>query len=288
MARPCLGPDPNTRRPDYRAPPGACDCHAHVFGPPDLYPYISERSFTPPDAPVQNYLRMLDAIGVERGVLVQGSVHGTDNRAVSAAVAYAPQRLRGVAVIGPDTPDEEIRALHKQGFRGARLSTVVKGTPSFDLLETIAAKVRPYGWHLVVHVNQSDELVKLAPRLVETGCPLLIDHIARVRLDLGTASPGFRTLLQLMHAGHCWVKISGQHRMSSEGYPWADMRALVRGVVDARPDRVLWGSDWPHPNQYDAMQNDGDLLDAFALWVPEEHLRRQILVDNPAALYEFN
>jgi predicted TIM-barrel fold metal-dependent hydrolase len=287
MTRPCLGPDPHTRRPQYRAPPGACDCHAHVFGPPADFPYVAERSFTPPDALVSSYLRMLDAIGIERGVLVQGSAHGTDNRAVSAAVAYAPQRLRGVAVIGPQTPDEEVRALHAQGFRGTRLSTVVKGTPGFEHLDAIAAKVRPYGWHIVVHVNRSEELTMLAPRLVDTGCALLIDHVARVRLAEGASSPGFRTLLQLLHLGNCWVKISGQHRMSAEGYPWADMRQLVRGVIDARADRVLWGTDWPHPNQYDSMQNDGDLLDAFAHWVPEEHLRRQILVDNPAALYEF-
>ena len=114
-------PDPNTRRPDYRVPAGACDCHAHVFGPPDLFPYVEQRSFTPPDALVETYLRMLDTIGVERAVLVQGSVHGTDNRAVARAVSSAPGRLRGVAVIGPDTPEAEIRALHAQGFRGTRL-----------------------------------------------------------------------------------------------------------------------------------------------------------------------
>jgi predicted TIM-barrel fold metal-dependent hydrolase len=230
---------------------------------------------------------MLDTIGIERGVLVQGSVHGTDNRAVAQAVAYAPRRLRGVAVTSPQTPESEIRALHAQGFRGTRLSTVVKGTPSFDLLETIAARVKPFGWHIVVHVNRSEELANLAPRLLDTGCPLVIDHIARVRLEEGTASPGFRALLELLATGRCWVKLSGQHRMSREGYPWTDMRGLVRGVIEARADRVLWGSDWPHPNQYDEMQNDGDLLDALAHWVPEEHLRRQILVDNPAALYEF-
>lgn len=288
MTRPCLGPDPNTRRPAYTAPPGACDCHAHVFGPASVYPFIAERSFTPPDAPVANYLRMLDTIGIARAVIVQGSVHGTDNSVTFDAIASAPQRLRGVAVVGPDTPEEEIRRLHVRGFRGARLSTVVKGTPSFDFLEAIAAKVKPFGWHIVVHVNRSEELTRLAPRLADTGCALLIDHIARVRLDEGVSSPGFRTLLDLLATGNCWVKISGQHRMSSQSYPWADMRPLVRGVVDARPDRVLWGSDWPHPNQFDEMQNDGDLLDAFAQWVPEENLRRRILVDNPAALYEFN
>ena len=114
-------PDPNTRRPDFRTPAGACDCHAHVFGPPDRFPYVEQRSFTPPDALVETYLRMLDTIGVERAVLVQGSVHGTDNRAVARAVSSAPGRLRGVAVIGSDTPEAEIRALHAQGFRGTRL-----------------------------------------------------------------------------------------------------------------------------------------------------------------------
>ena len=175
----------------------------------------------------------------------------------------------------------------RRGSAGRGLSTVVKGTPGFEHLETIAGKVAALGWHIVVHVNRADELTALAPRLIATGCPLLIDHIARVRREEGLASGGFQTLLQLLGGGNCWVKISGQHRMSTQGYPWADMRSLVRGVVDARPDRVLWGSDWPHPNQYDAMQNDGDLLDAFAQWVPEEGLRRQILVENPAALYGF-
>ena len=145
----------------------------------------------------------------------------------------------------------------RRGSAARGLSTVVEGTPGFEHLETIVGKVRALGWHVVVHVNRADELTALAPRLIATGCPLLIDHIARVRREEGLASGGFQTLLQLLGGGNCWVKISGQHRMSAQGYPWADMRPLVRGVVDARPDRVLWGSDWPHPNQYNEMQNDG-------------------------------
>ena len=288
MTRPCLPPDPNTRTPIFRAPPGACDCHAHVFGPSSEFPYVEQRSFTPPDALVDTYLRMLDTIGVDRAVLVQGSVHGTDNSLVARAVSSSPNRLRGVAVIGPDSHDSDIQALHKLGFRGTRLSTVVKGTPGFEHLQTIASKVKPYGWHIVVHVNKSEELTALAPELIATGCPLLIDHIARVRLEDGVKSSGFKTLLQLLDRGNCWVKISGQHRMSYQSYPWEDMLPLVHGVIEARPDRVLWGSDWPHPNQFDEMQNDGDLLDAFAQWVPNLALRQQILVVNPSELYEFN
>jgi len=288
MTRPCLPPDPHTRRPYYLAPAGACDCHAHVFGPSSQFPYVEERSFTPPDALVETYLHMLDTIGVSRAILVQGSVHGTDNTLVARSVTTYSDRLRGVAVIGPNTPDFEIHNLHKLGFRGTRLSTVVKGTPGFEHLQTIASKVRSLGWHIVVHVNRSEELTALRPQLEATGCPLLIDHIARVRREEGVSSSGFQTLLELLDRGNCWVKVSGQHRMSAQSYPWADMLPLVRGVVEARPDRVLWGSDWPHPNQFEDMQNDGDLLDAFAQWVPEPNLRQQILVDNPAELYEFN
>lgn len=287
MIRDCLGPDPCPRTPLYRAPPGATDCHAHVFGPSALFPFIADRSFTPPDASVTDYLHMLDAIGIERAVLVQGSVHGADNRAVAAAVESARSRLRGVAIIRPDTSERDVRRLHELGFRGARLSTVVKGTPGFDLLEAVAAKVKPFGWHLVVHVDRSQELADLAERLAETGCPLVVDHIARIRLGEGLASPGFHALARLLEAGNCWVKISGQHRMSKMGFPWSDMEPLVRAVVRLRPDRVLWGTDWPHPNQYDDMQNDGDLLDAFSKWVPDEALRRRILVTNPSILYGF-
>lgn len=287
MTRPCLPADPDTRRPKYTPPAGACDCHAHVFGPYAQYPLWPVRSFTPPEAPVGEYLRTLDVLGIERGVIVHSSAYGTDTRVSAAAVAAAPERLRGVAVTGPDTPQREIEALNALGFCGTRLSTVVKGTPGFESLEAIAAKVRPYGWHIAVHVNRSAELVELAPRLLATGATIVVDHIARVRGDEGLNAPGYRTLLELLASGRCWVKLSAQHRTSSREYPWDDMRPLVQGVLDARPDRVVWGTDWPHVNQYDSMQNDGDFVDAFAHWVTDEALRRRVLVDNPATLYGF-
>ncbi len=287
MTRACLPPDPNTRTPRYRPPPRACDCHAHVFQDFATYPLSPNRSFTPPESGVADYLRMLDALGVERGVIVHSSAYGTDTRVSEAAVRSAPTRLRGVAVTAPDTPHADLERLDAAGFCGSRISTVVKGTLGFDALEAIAARVRPFGWHIAVHVNRADELVDLAPRLLATGNPIVIDHIARVRADEGTRSRGYQALLDLLRSDRCWVKVSALHRTSGQAMPWDDMRPLVEGVLALRPDRVVWGSDWPHPNQYDEMQNDGDILDAFAGWVRDDGLRQQVLVHNPAALYRF-
>jgi predicted TIM-barrel fold metal-dependent hydrolase len=248
---------------------------------------VADRSFTPPDAPVARYLAMLDAVGFRRGVLVQGSVHGADNRVTLKAVQTAPDRLRGVAVIGPDTAENEIAALDAAGFRGTRMSTVVRGGPGFGNLEEIAAKVRSCGWHLVVHVNKSEELVALAPRLLATGLTIVVDHIARITAEEGTGARAWPVLLDLLATGRGWVKLSALHRTSRAAFPWGDMTPLVQGVLHAAPDRVLWGTDWPHPNHYDEMPNDGDLVDAFAAWVTDPELRERVLVQNPAALYGF-
>lgn len=287
MTRPCLPPESNTRKPAYRPPPKSCDSHVHVFGDFEKYPLSPTRSFTPPEAPVGDLLKMLDVLGIERGVVVHSSAYGVDTRVSEAAVLSDTKRLRGVAVTGPDTPHSHIERLNAAGFCGTRLSTVVKGTLSFDALEAIAANVRPFDWHIAVHINKSEELVALAPRLLATANSFVIDHIARVRADEGIHARGYKVLLDLLASGRCWVKLSALHRTSSEEAPWNDMRPLVEGVLEARPDRVVWGTDWPHVNQYDSMQNDGDLLDAFASWVPDEGLREQVLVHNPAVLYRF-
>jgi 2-pyrone-4,6-dicarboxylate lactonase len=288
MTRPCLPPDPDTRRPAYRAPPLACDCHAHVFDDYARWPLSPVRSFTPPEAPVGDFLKMLDTLGIDRGVVVHSSAYGTHTGVSEQAVRAHPDRLRGVAVTAPDTPHADLERLNEAGFSGTRLSTVVKGTLGFDALEAIAARVKPFDWHVAVHVGRSAELVDLAPRLLATGNTIVIDHIGRVRGDEGVGSPGYRTLLDLLSTGRVWVKVSALHRTSSQpAPPWTDMRPLVEGVLQARPDRVVWGTDWPHVNQYDDMQNDGDLLDAFAHWVQDDGLREQVLVRNPAVLYRF-
>ena len=284
MSKPCLPPEP-VRPPIFRPPPGACDCHAHIFGPAGVYPYVENRSFTPPDCLIADYLSVLNALGIARGVIVHGSAHGTDNRPSMDAIATAPERLRGVAVVDAMFEESGIDRLDRAGFRGTRMSTVVRGGPGFGNLEEISARVRPFGWHLVVHVHRSAELVDLAPRLLATGLPLVIDHIARVTATEGFSAPAYKTLLQLLDTGRAWVKLSALSRTSDTGFPWSDMASLVQGVVRAHPDRVLWGTDWPHPNHFTAMPNDGDLLDAFAQWVPDAEHRQAILVSNPEKLY---
>lgn len=281
----CLPPDPNVRPPVFRPPAGSCDCHAHVFGPSIKYPFVAERSFTPPDCLVSDYLKTLDALGFSRGVIVHGSAHGVDNRVSADAIAQAPDRLRGVAVVDATFDDKDIAALDRAGFRGTRMSTVVKGGPGFGQLEEIAARVGPFGWHLVTHVQRSVELVDLAPRLLATGLPLVVDHIARITASEGLAAPAYQTLLSLLDTGRTWVKLSALSRTSNKSFPWDDMKPLVQGVIAHRPDRILWGTDWPHPNMFDGMPNDGDLMDAFASWVPDPGQQTQILVENPAALY---
>jgi predicted TIM-barrel fold metal-dependent hydrolase len=255
-----------------------------VFGPPETYPFVDTRSFTPPTATVQDWLRVLDRLGLARGVLVQGSAHGTNNRVTLDAIAASQGRALGVAVIGPETTDGELAALHAGGMRGARLSSVVSGGPGLAVIDQVAERIRPLGWHLVVHVGRSAELAVLAPQLIATGLPLVIDHLGNALAEEGEDAPGITMLLELLALGH-WTKISALHRNSPGPAPWADVKPLVRRVLRARPDRVLWGTDWPHVNHYAEMPNDGDLMDAFADWVPEAALQRAVLVDNPARLY---
>ncbi|MFC0385171.1 amidohydrolase family protein [Muricoccus vinaceus] len=287
MTRPCLGPDRGTRPPRSPPPPGSCDAHVHIFDDYDRYPLSPNRSFTPPEAPVGDLLRMLGALGIERAVVVHSSAYGTDTRVSEAAVRSAPDRLRGVAVTAQDTPFADLERLDAAGFSGSRLSTVVRGTLGFDALEPIAGRIRPFGWHVAVHVNRSEELVALAPRLLATGNTIVVDHVGRVRAEEGVGSAGYAALLELLRSDRCWVKLSALHRTSGQGLPWDDMRPLVEGVLRLRPDRVVWGTDWPHVNQYDAMQNDGDLLDALSGWVGDDALMHRILVENPATLYRF-
>jgi 2-pyrone-4,6-dicarboxylate lactonase len=284
MTRPCPGPDPDTRKPRFTPPPGSWDCHAHVFGPPETYPYVENRSFTPPPATLAQWLHVLDTLGIDRGVAVQGSVHGTDNQVTMDAIAASKGRLLGVAVIGLETSDDELAKLNAAGIRGARLTNVVAGGPGLAPLEAIADRIRPLGWHLQFLVAHSVQLAELLPRLLAADIPLVVDHLAHALPAEGDDAPGISALLELLRRGH-WTKISALHRLSKQDAPWADMKPLVRRVLRERPDRILWGTDWPHVNHFDAMPNDGDLLDAFADWMPEAALQRAVLVDNPTRLY---
>jgi predicted TIM-barrel fold metal-dependent hydrolase len=286
----CAPFDPNPRRPRLRAPSGACDCHAHVFGPADRYPYSPKRGYTPPDAPFEAYRRMHETLGIERGVLTQPSVYGTDNRAILDAVAMDPQRLRAVVAVDADISDEELRRLAAAGARGVRVNLVDKGGmpfASFGEVERFAGRIAGLGWHVefLVHVH---EYLNLATRLRSLAVPSVIGHLGYMSSSEGVGNEGFRRFLDLVAEGRCWVKLSGAYRVTTgEHAPYPDVAPLARALIDTRPDRMLWGTDWPHPICKVPMPNDGDLLDLLLDWAPDETTRRRILVDNPARLYGF-
>lgn len=289
MTRPCPGPDYGYRPPKIKPPPKSCCTQAHVFGPSNRFPYAEERGYTPPDCPVEEYLKLLDTLGLDRGVIVHGSAHGSNNSVSIAGIATAPDRLRGVAVIRPDVSDKELEELHAGGMRGFRLSTMLAGAISTDHLEPMAERVAQFGWHVVLHVNDVGELVELTPRLKALRIGFVVDHLGRVRGGQGVDHPGFQALLGLLReTDHGWAKLASWYRLSDQGPPYDDMTPLARALIEVRRDRIVWGTNWPHPILWDhPMPNDTDLFDQFMEWCGDDATRKQILVDNPAQLYGF-
>lgn len=289
MTRPCPGPDYDTKAPKIAPPPLSCDTQAHVFGPSPRYPYAEGRGYTPPDCPVEAYMHMLGVLGIERAVIVHGSAHGSDNRVTVDGIKAMGGRCRGVAVIEPDTPDAELEALAAGGICGIRLSTMLKGGVGTSHLDGLAERIRGLGWHVVLHVDKVAEYAGLEPRLRRLPIDFVIDHLGRVRGGEGAGHPGFQAVLRLLQeTDRAWVKISSWYRLSDRGPPYDDMRPMAEALIEARPDRIIWGSNWPHPILWQGkMPNDGDLLDQFMEWAGDKATQRQILVDNPARLYGF-
>ena len=287
----CAAFDPLTRQPQFTLPPGATDCHAHICGPATRYDYFEGRIYTPADALLTDYRTMLDTLGVARAVLVQPSVYGTDNSAMLDAMKADPARLRGVAVVANDVTNDELARLHAAGVRGVRVNIVdVKdrkaGTLPLAELTQLAVKVKPFGWHMefLMHVDEFPDLDRL---LADFPVETVYGHLGYMKTDHGTGNPGFHALLRLMQAGRAWVKLTGPYRISAEPLPHADTNEYAHALLAAAPAQVVWGSDWPHVMVKIPMPNDGDLCDLLTKWVPDEALRKQVLVDNPARLYGF-
>jgi len=289
---PCPPPREPTR-PVVATPPKACDTHCHVFGPALQFPYAADRSYTPPDAPLSKYLAMLDTLGCQRGVLVQGSAHGRDNAAMLDALEREPERLRGVAVADRDTAAVDFGTWDALGVRGLRFNHFFRdgqlhyrgGVPLEDA-KILSPILKDLGWHLQLWIDVKD-LPDTIPILKEIGLPVVIDHMGRTDAQAGVAAPGFQSLLRLLGEGGCWVKLSGAHRVSKQAPGYPDARALHVALVKENPEQLVWGSDWPHPRMEDEMPNAGHLLDLFNEWTEDDAIRRRILVDNPARLYGF-
>jgi predicted TIM-barrel fold metal-dependent hydrolase len=260
-------------------PSDGCDAHAHLIGPPPFAPgcfYIAA------EATVADYLAMLDGLGLCRGVVVQPLAHGTDNRILLAALRRDPLRLRGVAVVSPAVEEAELAAMRAAGVRGLRLGTTI----GLEALEVLASRAARHGLHIQVLTN-ADELVTLGPRLSTLGVPLVIDHMGHPAPERGIEDRGFQTLLDLVNRGVCYVKLSAAYRISTHGAPFEDTLPFASALVDAGPDRVLWGSDWPHLAMGRSTPNTELLFDLLHRWIPQKGLRRKILVTNPARLYGF-
>jgi 2-pyrone-4,6-dicarboxylate lactonase len=276
------------RKPAFRPPAGAVDAHCHVFGPGEVFPYARERKYTPTDAPKEKLWALRDFLGFERNVIVQGTCHGADNRALVDALHASGGRARGVATVKREVTDAELRALHEAGVRGVRFNFVkrlVDVTPPDVLLE-IARRIAPLGWHVVVYFEAQD-LPELAPFLASIPTTVVVDHMGRPDVSQPLGSPGFERFVRFMseHA-NVWSKVSGAERLSVTGPPrYSDFVPFARRVVEAFPDRVLWGTDWPHPNMKSHMPDDGDLVDLLPRIAPTPELQRRLLVDNPLRLY---
>ncbi|HSE01758.1 MAG TPA: amidohydrolase family protein [Burkholderiales bacterium] len=278
-------PDPNPIKPKYAPPPRACDGHCHIFGPADRFPYAPERRYTPQDAGRETLAALHRRLGLERAVLVQASCHGTDNRAMVDAMKWSKGAWRGVAMVTMDVTDRELAGLHEAGVRGVRFNFVAHlgGAPDLKNVEAVIARVTPLGWHIQLHLDAED-IETYRGFLNRLRVPFIIDHMGRVEAKHGLDQKPFRHLLELMKNELAWIKVSGPERISSSGKPFHDAIPFARALIAAAPDRVLWGTDFPHPN-VKWMPNDGELVDLFAIMAEDEPTRKKILVDNPARLY---
>jgi predicted TIM-barrel fold metal-dependent hydrolase len=271
-------------------PPGACDCHVHVFGRPSRYPFAAGRAYTPPEASFRSYQAVMRGLGLTRAVLVQPSVYGTDNRAMLDAMRHGGPAVRGVAVIGApdDCGEDDLAALDAAGVRGVRMNTLFPGAEGAGDLDELAARIAPFGWHLQVLIDVA-ESAGLVKRLGSLPVATVIDHLGHMPAAVGHDHPGFQDLLALLREGRSWVKLSAPYRLSARsGPPYDDVRPFAEAVLEAAPDRVVWGSDWPHPAIEGPRPDPATLLDPLFDWVDDPDLRRRVLVDNPARLYGFS
>ncbi len=284
--RACLPPKPARPPQRLRIPPGAWDVHAHVIGGGAAHPFVAQRGYTPPPASTDDYVAMLDTVGIQYGVVVQISVHGSDNRLLVEALRAHPQRLRGVAVIDAATTDDELADMKAAGVTGIRINELFPGGSGAGELRELAARCAALGWHIDLALHGS-RLRELAPVLAGLKVPLVIDHMGWCPAQAGVHQADFQAVLALVRDVGCWVKLSGAYRMSGMPAPYPDTVPFARALVDAAPDRMVWGSDWPHVALFDEAQmpQPGDLLDVLYDQLQDAALERAVLVANPARLY---
>jgi predicted TIM-barrel fold metal-dependent hydrolase len=286
----CLPPDPNPRAPTLKLPPQSCDAHCHVFGPRDLFPYHPKSTYEPPDAGKDRLKALHDTLGIERAVIVQASCHGPDNRAMLDAISTSNGAYRGVCIANGTFTVAEFERMHAAGVRGVRFNFVTHlgGTPDLHAMANILQRVKPLGWHLIIHVNAED-LITFERFFAGIDMPIVVDHMGRVPADGSVDQPAFKILQRFMQRENWWCKICGSERISRAGPPFHDAVPFARELLAIAPDRILWGTDFPHPNIARWMPNDGDLVDLLSRFTDgDTQLQQRVLVENPNRLYDFD
>jgi predicted TIM-barrel fold metal-dependent hydrolase len=285
--------DRTKKKPNFTVPPLACDTHFHVFGLPEHYPYGPELRYIPPIALLSEYLTLSEQLNIERMVFVQPSAYGKDNTCMLDAMAKMGERCRGIVDIEENTPEQEFERFHAIGVRGIRINVAPIKSYEAGFAEKIIAWVKPlakriktFGWHLQF-LSPGWLVNELIPTLEKLPVPFVIDHMGLFPAEKGIEQPGFQKLLRLLGEGNCWVKLTGVYRMSSSLPDFNDAVPFAKALIAAAPDRILWGSDFPHLSYHDKV-NSFDLFNLLSIWAPDEHQRQKILVDNPRHLFEFN
>jgi D-galactarolactone isomerase len=275
-----------TELPKLKMPADACDCHHHIYD--SRFPIAPSATLKPKDAKVADYRLLQARTGTTRSVVVQPSTYGTDNSCTLDGMAQLGPTSRGVAVVDTSVTDAELKRLHGLGIRGIRFNLVQAGATTVEMLEPLSKRVNDLGWHVQIH-QLGDGIVKMEDILQRLPSQIVFDHMGRIPKDVGAEHPAFKVIGKLIEKGRTWVKISGAYMDTKVGPPtYADSTKLAQAYVKAAPQRMVWGSDWPHPTEKDdAKPNDAILVDLLAEWAPDEKTRNRILVDNPATLYGF-
>jgi 2-pyrone-4,6-dicarboxylate lactonase len=281
-------PDPNPKKPRLKLPPLACDSHFHVFGPHAKFPFAPDRPFTPADAPKEDLFRLHEFLGFQRGVFVQSTCHQSDHRALVDLLEAGEGRYRGVALLDPKTSPAEVERLDDAGVRGLRLHFYFPkgGAPRpYSEMRKVIELAEPYGWHIANHVG-GNGLVEHYDFLTSIEAPVVIDHMARINVAEGMNGKAFTVLKRLLDRGNVWVKLSGADRITKQPHSFADAVPFARALAAHNPERIVWGTDWPHPN-HTAVPNDGELVDLIEEIAPDAKTRQLMLVDNPTKLFGF-
>jgi 2-pyrone-4,6-dicarboxylate lactonase len=281
-------PDPHPKRPKLRLPPGACDTHIHLFGPAATYPFDAGSRYVAQDALPEDYIRLQDAVGLSRAIVVSGGGYGRTYRHLEDTLTRFPDRFRGVALLPDDMPETEFARLTRLGVRGLRFVSPGHRMPHLPSLSPeMARRAAAHGWH-VHYYPAPGEIAETADQLLALPNQIVLDHFGAVAAAGGIEQPAFRAMLRLLDSGRVWVKLSGPMRCTREDFPYGAVTPLAQALVRHAPERLLWGSDWPHVNMNDhLMPNDGDLVDLLSEWVPDPAVRDRILAENPQRLYGF-